>query len=101
MKSLNNLIYVAYLSHCADRGNFLVMCLRRVGDNFKTYAMTWRRFCDGFVTQKRIACLIKLSQTIRDKFVMHARTLRCHANVWRRFRESNKKLLCLSVPNFV
>ena len=23
-----SLIYVAYLSHCADRGNFLAMCLR-------------------------------------------------------------------------
>ena len=27
IKSRNGLIYVAYLSHCADRGNFLAMCL--------------------------------------------------------------------------
>ena len=27
IKSQNGLIYVAYLSHCADRGNFLAMCL--------------------------------------------------------------------------
>ena len=30
---------VAYLSLCADRGNFLVMCLR-------TSAKGWRRVCD-------------------------------------------------------
>ena len=48
----NGLIYVAYLSHCADCGNFLAMCLqtsvkgwRRIRDGFATYAMTWRRFC--------------------------------------------------------
>ena len=29
------LIYGAYLSHCADRGNFLAMCLR-VADGFAT-----------------------------------------------------------------
>ena len=28
IKSRNGLIYVAYLSHCADRRNFLAMCLR-------------------------------------------------------------------------
>ena len=47
-KSQNSLINVAYLSHCADRGNFLARCLRtsvkgwrRVCDGFATYAMTW------------------------------------------------------------
>ena len=28
IKSRNSLIYVAYLSHCADRGNFLAKVLR-------------------------------------------------------------------------
>ena len=47
IKSLNGLIYVAYLSHCADHGNFIAMCLRtsakgwrRVGDDVATYAVT-------------------------------------------------------------
>ena len=60
LKSRNGLIYVAYLSHCADRGKFLVMCLRtsskgwrRVGDGFATYAMAWRRFCDDFCRTKK------------------------------------------------
>ena len=52
-------IHVAYLSPCADRGNFLAMCLRtsekgwrRVGDGFATYAITWPRFCDNFCRTK-------------------------------------------------
>ena len=43
IKSRNSLIYIAYLSHCADRGNFLAMCLR-------TTAKGWRGVCDGFAT---------------------------------------------------
>ena len=91
IKSQNGLIYVAYLSHCADHGNFLAMCLRmsakgwrRVRDGFATYAMTWRRFCDDFCRTKSITCL-KLWRTVRDEFAMHARTLRYHANVSRQF----------------
>ena len=51
---------VLFMSHCADRGNFLPMCLRtsakswgRVCDGFATYAMTWRRFCDEFCRTKK------------------------------------------------
>ena len=40
------LIYVAYLSHCADRGNFLAMCLQ-------TSAKGWQRVRDGFPTGTR------------------------------------------------
>ena len=49
IKSRNDLIYVAYLSHCADRGNFLAMCLR-------TSAKGWRRvrdICDDLATVLR------------------------------------------------
>ena len=59
--SLNSLIYVAFVSHCAARGNFLAMCLRtsakvwrHFGDGFTTYAMTWRRFCDDFCRTKKV-----------------------------------------------
>ena len=100
IKSRNGLIYVAYLSHCADRGNFLAICLRtstkglpRVHDGFATYAMTWRWFCDDFCRTKSITCL-KLWRTVGDEFVMHARSLRHHANVRdssRRFCESIRK----------
>ena len=37
-----------------------------------------------FVAQKSITCL-KLWQTVRDEFAMHARTLRHHANVSQQF----------------
>ena len=49
VKSRYGLIYVAYLSHCADRGNFLAMCLR-------TSAKGWRRvrdICDDLATVLR------------------------------------------------
>ena len=42
-------------------------CLRRIGDGFETYAMTWRRFCDDFCRLKSITCL-KLWH-VRDGFV--------------------------------
>ena len=76
IKSRNGLIYVAYLSHCADRGNFLAMCLRmsakgwrRVRDGFATYAMTWRRFCDNFCRTKKyymFKTLATRSRRVRD-----------------------------------
>ena len=43
-----------------------------------------------FVAQKSITCL-KLWQTLRNDFAMHARTLRYHANVSRRFCKSIRK----------
>ena len=84
--------------HCADRGNFLAMCLRtsakgwrRVRDGFATYAMTWRRFFNIFCcTKKSITCL-KLWRPVRDEIAMHARTLRYHANVLRQFRDSSQR----------
>ena len=76
IKSRNVLIYVAYLPHCADRGNFLAMCLqtnakgwRRVGDGFATYAMTSRRFCDNFCRTKKyymFKTLATRSRRVRD-----------------------------------
>ena len=64
--------------------------LRRVGDGFATYAMTWRRFCDNFCRKKSITCL-KLWRPVRDEFAMHARTLRYHANVSRQFRDRSRR----------
>ena len=74
--SQNGLLYVAYLSHCADRGNFLAMCLRtsakgwrRVGDGFATYGMSWRRFCDDFCRTKKyymFKTLANSSRRVRD-----------------------------------
>ena len=76
IKSRNSLIYVSYLSHCADRGNFLAMCLRtsvkgwrRVCDGFAIYAMTWRRFCDVFLSHKKynmFKTLANRSRRVRD-----------------------------------
>ena len=43
-----------------------------------------------FVAQKSITCL-KLWRTVRDELAMHARTLRYHENVSRRFGKSIRK----------
>ena len=43
--------------------------LRRVGDGFATYAMTWRRFCDNFCRTKKyymFKTLATRSQRVRD-----------------------------------
>ena len=66
----------ASLSHCADHGNFLAMCLRtsvkgwrRVRDGFASYAMTWRRFCDNFCRTKKyymFKTLATRSRRVRD-----------------------------------
>ena len=43
--------------------------LRRVGDGFATYAMTWRRFCDNFCRTKKyymFKTLATRSRRVRD-----------------------------------
>ena len=76
IKSRNGLIYVAYLSHYANREHFLAICLRtsvkgwrRVCDGFATYAMTWRWFCDDFCRTKKyymFKTLANRSRRVRD-----------------------------------
>ena len=73
LKSRNGLIYVAYLScRIVQIAEISLRCvcerLRRVGDGFATYAMTWRRFCDVFCRTKKFTCL-KLWRTVRDEFI--------------------------------
>ena len=44
-------------------------CLRRVGDGFATYAMTWRRFCNTFCRTKKyymFKTLATRSRRVRD-----------------------------------
>ena len=39
--------------------------LRRVGDGFVTYAMTWRRFCDNFCRTKKYYMFKTLATHLR------------------------------------
>ena len=65
--------------------------LRRVGDGFATHATTWRLFCNDFCRTKKYSIFKTFADCSRpfDQFAMYAMTtkLRCHANVWRRFRD--------------
>ena len=65
--------------------------LRRVGDGFATYAMTWRRFAMIFVAQKSITCL-KLWRTVRDG----SRCMRGLCDTMRTFRNSSRRF-CESI----
>ena len=86
--SLEMVLFMSHICRIVQIAETSLGCvcerLRRVGDGFATYAMTWRRFCDDFCRTKSITCL-KLWRTVRDEFLIHARTLRYHANVSRQF----------------
>ena len=73
--------------------------LRRVATGSPYMRLLGDGFAMNFVAQKSITCL-KLWRTVRDEFAMHARTLRYHANVSRRFGESIRKPIAnLSHPS--
>ena len=89
--SLKMVLFMSHICRIVQVAETSLRCvyerLRRVGDGFATYAMTWRRFCDDFCRTKKYY-MFKTWRTVRDEFAMHARTLRSHANVSRRFCES-------------
>ena len=92
--SLEMVLFMSHICRIGQIAEASLGCvyerLRMVGDGFTTYAKTWRRFRDNFVfTQKSITCL-KLWRPVCDKFTMHVRTLRYHANVLRQFRDSSR-----------
>ena len=86
--SLEMVLFMSHICRIVQIAETSLRCvcegLRRVGDVFATYAMTWRRFCDN------ITCL-KLCRPVRDEFAMHARTLQYHANVSGQFRDSSQR----------
>ena len=78
--SLKMVLFMSHICRIVQIAEISLRCvcerLRRVGDGFAKYAMTCGRFC--------------------DQFAMHARTLRFHSNVRRRFRESIRKTVANS-----
>ena len=66
--------------------SFRCVCerLRRVGDGFATYAMTWRRFCDDFCRTKKynmFKTLANRSRRVRDACEDFAIPCKCFATV--------------------
>ena len=57
--------------------------LRRVGDGFATYAMTWRRFCDDFCRTKKYY----MFKTLANR----SRCMRGLCDTMRTFRDSSRR----------
>ena len=55
--SLKMVLYISHICRIVQIAETSLRCvcerLRRVGDGFATYAMTWRRFCDDFCRTKK------------------------------------------------
>ena len=86
--SIEMVLFMSHICRIVQIAETSLQCvcerLRRVGYGFATYAMTWRQFCHDFCCTKKYY-MFKTLVTVRDKFAMHARTLRYHVNVSRQF----------------
>ena len=55
--SLEKVLFMSHLCRIVQIAETFLRCvcerLRRVGDGFATYAMTWRQFCDNFCRTKK------------------------------------------------
>ena len=55
--SLKMVLFMSHICRIVQIAETSLRCvcerLRRVGDGFATYAMTWRRFCDNFCCTKK------------------------------------------------
>ena len=56
--SLEMVLFMSHISRIVQIAETSVRCvcerLRRIGNGFATYAMTWRRFCDDFCRTKKV-----------------------------------------------
>ena len=82
--SLEMVLFMSHICRIVQIAETSLRCvcerLRRVGDGFATYAMTWRRFCDNFCRTKKYYMFKTLTssrcmrglcdtmQTFRDSF---------------------------------
>ena len=69
--------------------SLLCVCerLRRVGDGFATYAMTWRRFCDNFCHTKKYY----MFKTLATRIATSSRCMRGFCDTMRTFRDSSRR----------
>ena len=84
--SLEMVLFMSHICRIVQIAETFLRCvcehLRRVGDGFATYAMTWRRFCDNFCRTKKYY-MFKTLATRSRRVAMHVRALLYHANVSR------------------
>ena len=71
--SLKMVLFMSHICRIVQIAETSLRCvcerLRRVGDGFATYAMTWRRFCDNFCRTKKyymFKTLAYCSRRVRD-----------------------------------
>ena len=55
--SLEMVLFMLHICHIVQIAESSLQCvcerLRRIGDGFATYVMTWQRFCDDFCRTKK------------------------------------------------
>ena len=67
--SLEMVLFMSHICRIVQIAETSLGCvcgrLRRVGDGFATYAMTWRRFCDDFCCTKKYYMFKTLANRLR------------------------------------
>ena len=81
--SLEMVLFMSHICRIVQIAEASLQCvcenLRRVGDRFATYAMTWRRFCHNFCRTKKyymFKTLATRSRRVRDACKETMRTFR-------------------------
>ena len=105
--SLEMVLFMSHICRIVQIAETSLGCvcerLRRVGDGFATYAMTWRRFCDNFCRTKKyymFKTLATRSRRVRDAcedFAIScerfATVSRQFATVWRIDSQTHRELV--------
>ena len=96
--SLEMVLFMSHICRIVQIAETSLRCacerLRRVGDGFTTYAMTWGRFCDNFCHTKKyymFKTLATCSRQVRDACEDFAIPCERCATVSRQFGESIRK----------
>ena len=100
--SLEMVLFMSHICRIVQIAETSLRCvcerLRRVGEGFPTYAMTWRRFCDNFCRTKKyymFKTLATSSRRVRDACEDFAIPCERFATVSRQFGES----ICKPIAN--
>ena len=98
--SLEMVLFMSHICRIVQIAETSLRCvcerLRRVGDGFATYAMTWRRFCDNFCRTKKyymFKTLATRSRRVRDACEDFAIPCERFATVWRIDSQTRRELV--------
>ena len=94
--SLEMVLFMSHICRIVQIAETSLRCvcerLRRVGDGFATYAITWRRFCDDFCRTKKVLHVYNFG----EPFATSSRCMRGLCDTMRTFRDSSRRF-CESI----